>query len=320
MPERPPSAALILESPEPRHPLVALSLVWGTWAVMTLIGAVIVTLRFPGHTEGTYVNITLLAAAAAAMTIGIRRARHITRIADAFFSLVLLNPALYTPHLDPLNGTLMGTALLGLMAGAILAMKRDHFLRYLAVTVLALLLSAVGDTFIMLLPAMVAWMLFAGYQLARVPPSSLSVEPPHRTRGFLIMALGEILLVVFGLACVLIEPTRSPSPATLFSHIVSFADFPLLVLAIIMLALGWHKGPHHTTPPYFAGTLALLLGLLTMLLNNFQSGTLPPPGADQTTLVLCLVYAVFALHGPKRLQWLVPPVLLIIAVLSTLFH
>ena len=87
-----------------------------------------------------------------------------------------------------------------------------------------------------------------------------------------------------------------------------------------MLALGWRKGPHHTTPPYFAGTLALLLGLLTMLLNNFQSGTLPPPGADQTTLVLCLVYAVFALHGPKRLQWLVPPVLLVLAVLSTIFH
>jgi hypothetical protein len=316
----PANDAPILESPHPRHPLIAPALVWATWLVMLAIAVLEVTLRFSRRTEWAYLNITLLAAAAAALTIAIRRARHRTRIADAFFSLVLLDPVLYTQHPDPLNSTLVAMALLGLMAAAIIAMKRDHFLRYLAVTILALLLAKVDDTFIMLLPALVAWMLFAGYQLARIPPSSLSLARPHRTRGFLIMALGELLLLLFGLACVLIEPTRSPTPATLFSHIVSFADFPLLVLAIIMLALGWHKGPHHTTPSYFAGTLALLIGLLTMLLNNFQSGTLPPPGADQTTLVLCLVYAVFAIHGPKRLQWLVPPVLLVLAVLSTVFH
>jgi hypothetical protein len=304
----------ILESHEPRHPLIAPLIVWAAWGVMVGVAVVEVTLRFSRRTEGAYLNMTLLAAAAAALTLAIRLARHRTRIADAFFSLVLLDPVLYTRHPDPLNATLVGTAVLGLMAGAIIAMKRDNFLRYLAVTVLALLLTAVADTFLMLLPALVAWMLFAGYQLARLP------DPAARRRGILIMALGEIQLLVFGLACILIEPTRSPAPATLFSNIVSFADFPLLVLAIVMLALGWHKGPNRTTPPYFAGTLALLIGLLTMLLNNFQSGTLPPPGADQTTLVLCLLYAVFALHGPKRLQWLIPPVLLVVAVLSTVFH
>ena len=71
-------------------------------------------------------------------------------------------------------------------------------------------------------------------------------------------------------------------------------------MAIIVLALGWRKGPHATTPPYFYGVLALLFGLLTMLLNNFQAGKLPPPArADQTVLVLCLLYTVFALQRPQ---------------------
>ena len=72
-------------------------------------------------------------------------------------------------------------------------------------------------------------------------------------------------------------------------------------------------------PPHFAGMLALLIGLLTMLLNNFQEGALASPGADQTVLVLCLVYVVFALHGPRRLQWIAPPLLLICAGVYTVF-
>ena len=114
----PANDAPILESTAPRHPLIAPALVWATWLVMLTIAALEVTLRFSRRTEWAYLNITLLAAAAAALTIAIRRARHRTRIADAFFSLVLLNPVLYTQHPDPLNSTLVGMSLLGLMAGA----------------------------------------------------------------------------------------------------------------------------------------------------------------------------------------------------------
>ncbi len=63
--------------------------------------------------------------------------------------------------------------------------------------------------------------------------------------------------------------------------------------------------------------LALLLGLLTLLVNNLPTGpmaTLPAEGTDQTAFILCLVYTVFALHGPRRLQWIAPPLLLAAAV------
>jgi hypothetical protein len=152
-----------------------------------------------------------------------------------------------------------------------------------------------------------AWFLYTGYSLARDP------DPGERVRGFIIMAIAEGSLLLFGLAMIFEQPAPAPPPSTLFSAIVGFTNFPLIVLAIVMLALGWRKGPHGTTPPHFAGMLALLVGLLTLLINNFQYGTLPPPGADQTVLVLCLLYIVFALHGPRRLQWLVPPALMLAA-------
>ena len=36
--------------------------------------------------------------------------------------------------------------------------------------------------------------------------------------------------------------------------------------------------------------------------------------------ILCLVYTVSALHGPRRLQWFVPPILLLGAVAYTFFR
>ncbi|HVT83514.1 MAG TPA: hypothetical protein VHM90_22930, partial [Phycisphaerae bacterium] len=135
-----------------------------------------------------------------------------------------------------------------------------------------------------------------------------------------------IALITFGMACIFAEPTATPQPADLFAQITSFAEFPLLVLAIVLLALGWRKGPNPAapqsakTPPYFWGMLALLIGLLAMLLNSFQAGSLPPPGADQTVLILCLLYTVSALHGPRRLHYLLPPVLLAAAILYTVMR
>ena len=73
-------------------------------------------------------------------------------------------------------------------------------------------------------------------------------------------------------------------------------------------------------PPYFWGMLALLVGLLAMLLNNFDAGKLPPPGADQTTLILCLLYSVSALQGPRRLHYLLPPLLLVGALAYTVLR
>jgi hypothetical protein len=288
-------------------------LVWTAWLVMIVAAVVDVTLRRPNGRMAGYLDIGLLAAAVFALTIAVRRVRERTRIADAFFSLVLLNPLLYNPHAG-VDKTLLAAGILGLMTGAIIAMKRNNVLRYIAVMALALSLTLISDGFLMLLPALVVWMIAAGFGLVR------SQDAGSRTRGFVIMGIGEIGLFIFGLACVLIEPTQTPAPPTLFSTIAGFIDFPLIVLAIVMVALGWRKGPHDTTPPHFAGILALLVGLLTMLLNNFQSQELPPPGTDQTVLVFCLVYAVFALHGPRRLQWLVPPLLLVAAICYTLFR
>ena len=66
--------------------------------------------------------------------------------------------------------------------------------------------------------------------------------------------------------------------------------------------------------------LALLVGLLVMQLNSFEAGKLPPPGVDQTAIVLCLLYTVSALHGPRRLHYLIPPVLLAGAIAYTAFR
>jgi hypothetical protein len=256
-------------------------------------------------------SISLLALAAATLIMAVRRARGRTRIADAFFPLVLLNPLLYSTRFHPsaaLDTTLLATGLLGIITAAIVAMRRDSVLRYFTIAAMTLALTLVSNHFLMLVPALVAWFIYTGYSLARDPDAG------ERVRGFVIMAIGEAALLLFGLAMILEQPDPPPRPSTLFSSIISFTNFPLIVLAIVMLALGWRKGPHDETPPHFAGMLAFLIGLLTLLLNNFQYGTLPPPGADQTVIVLCLLYIVSALHGPRRLQWLIPPALMLAAL------
>src|ERR1041384_860846 len=85
----------------------------------------------------------------------------------------------------------------------------------------------------MLLPALGVWLIIAGYGMAR------SAVRDERVRGYAVFAAAEICLLIFGFACIFVEPTAAPSASTLFPRIVSFVEFPLLVLAIVMLALGW---------------------------------------------------------------------------------
>src|SRR5205807_419061 len=122
--------------------------------------------------------------------------------------------------------------------------------------------------------ALVIWLILVGYQMAK------SRHMIDRLRGYLVFAAAETDLMVFCLACIFADTTpalpvataTAAAPAlaqsTLFTNIVTIADFPLLVLSIIMLALGWRTGPapQSKAPPYFAGMLALLIGLLTMQL------------------------------------------------------
>ena len=288
--------------------------VWTIWLAMIVVAVAGVEFRHGGAAMGDLANIALLASAAFAFTIAARRVRYRMRIADAFFSLVLLNPLLMSRHAVPFDRTLMATGVLGLMAGAIIAMERNNPLRYVAVMVLALLLTWLSKDFVILLPALAAWLIAAGYGMGIAP------APRARARGFVVLAVGEIGLFAFGLACVLGEATPSPMPERLFSQIVGMIDFPLIVLAIVMVGLGWTRGRGGKTPPHFSGVLALLVGLLALLLNNFQTQELGTPGADQTVLLICLLYTVFALHGPQRLRWVVPPALLIAAAAYTVFR
>lgn len=302
-------------------------LVWVLWFLMAL-GALSASLFASprslavAHPRfGLFANAAIPAAGAAAFIMAVRRIRGRMRLADGFFPLVLLNPFLFAHASGPFDHTLLAAGVLSLMAGAIIAMQRNNYMRYLAVALLAMILTLLSESFVMLLPAIIAWLIYASVSLARSP------DPSERTRGYAVMAAAEIAIITFGMACILIEPTTTPHPSDLFTRVVSFAEFPLLVVAIIMLALGWRKTPRPgdaapaaKTPPYFWGMLALLIGLLAMLLNNFQAGTLPPPGADQTALILCLLYTVSALHGPRRLHYLLPPLLLAGAVLYTLLR
>jgi hypothetical protein len=308
---------------------IAPYLVWGLWSAMSAAALATGIVAFrrqhasPHFQEylGLLANAALPCAGAFAFIHAVHRVRHRVRIADAFFPLVLLNPLLFARSGGPFDSTLMAAGLLALMAGVIIAMKHTSYFRCLVVAALALALARLSDIFIMLLPPLVAWLLTAAYSLA------VSAEPARRTAGFAVMAAAEIALLVFALACILVDPTSAPHPATLFSTIVSFSEFPLLVLCIVMLALGWRAtgGAHARfagtgTPPYFWGMLALLVGLLAMLIINFQAGKLPPPGADQTALILCLLYTVSALHGPRRLHYLLPPLLLAVAIAYTILR
>jgi len=303
-----------------RHkPKVPPLLVWSTLGLMFLLAVFNLLLFHPRiRLQQDITNVSLLALAAAALILAIRRARGRTRIADAFFPLVLLNPLLYSYRHGPppaLDKTLLASGLLGIITAAIIAMKRDNLLRYFIITSLSLALTTVSPSFLMLIPALVIWLLYTGYSLSK------STVPRERVRGIVIMGCGELSLLIFGLACILEKPTPPPPPSTLFSTIVGFTDFPIIVLAIMLLALGWRKSPHtDTTPPHFAGMLALLVGLLTLLLNNFQYGNLPPPGADQTVLLLCLLYTVCSLHAPEKLHWLFPPALMLAAGAHALFR
>ena len=288
-------------------------LVWAVWWVMIGAALLEISYRHGGAMCGHVANIALLASAAFAFTIAARRVRHRMRVADAFFSLVLLNPLLYA-RAQPFDRTLLSTGLLGLMAGAIIAMKRNNVARYFAVMALALLLTWLSPDFLMLVPALAAWIIAAGYSMSSAP------VPGARLRGFAVMAIGEIGLFIFGIACILGEATSTPAPEKLFQQIVGLLDFPLIVLGIVAVGLGWAQGPRATTPPHFSGVLALLVGLLTMLLNNFGAGELSRPGTVQTVLLICMLYVVFALHGPRRLQWVIPPALLLAAAGYTLFR
>jgi hypothetical protein len=279
---------------------------------MTVVALVTARSALRAEPGGAIANVALPSAGAAFLITAMRKVRGRTRLADGFYPLVMLDPLVFARVPVPFDTGLVSAGLLALLAGAIIAMRHDRYLRYLVIALLAATLAAIAEMFIILLPPLIAWLLYAGYSLTR------SKEALERTRGIAVLVAAEIGLVIFGLACILVEPTSSPLPASLFSTAVGFFEFPLLVIAIAMLALGWRKGPAGATPPYFSGMLALLLGLLGMLLNNFQAGTLPAPGADQTAVILCLLYTVFALHGPRRFQWLVPPILLVAAAMHAL--
>ena len=265
-----------------------------SWAAMFAIDAVFVATHTPS--AGLWLTLSALSDASAALILAVRHTRLRLFFTDAFFPLLLLSPLLIAAA-KPFDRTLLAAAILGLLTAAIVGMHRERFSRYLAVGGLALLLPLVNKSFLLMLPPLIVWLGVAGYFLTRAP------QPGIRVRGFGVMAIAEVGLMLFGLACLLEPAASTPAPAQLFATIVSFADFPLIVAGIMGLALAWGRRPQGDTPPYLAGLLALLVGMLAMLLNNFQAGGLPPPGADQTLILLCIIYTIFALGSPPALRW-----------------
>jgi hypothetical protein len=213
-----------------------------------------------------------------------------------------------------MDRTLLGTALLGLLAAVIVGMHRESLTRYLAAAAVMIALPLVAKAFLLMLPALILWLGFVGYLLTRDRDRQL------RLKGFVVMALAEIGLVLFGIACLLEPPTELPPPADLFARIVSFADFPLTVAGIVGLALAWGRRPRGGNPPWMTGLLALLLGLLTLMLNNFETRKLPVPGADQTMVLLCVLYVIFALASPPALRRMLAILLLAAAGAYTVFR
>ena len=164
-----------------------------------------------------FLPVLLLTAAAAALVLAVRRIRLRCEFTDAFFPLVLLNP-LFVAAAAPLDKTLLGAGLLGLLCAAIVGMKRESLPRYLLAGGIMLALPLLSVTFLMLIPALILWLGFVGFLMARDHDRAI------RPRGFVVLALAEIGLILFGIAC-LLEPAtptpkstagamRSPSPPT----------------------------------------------------------------------------------------------------------
>jgi hypothetical protein len=289
--------------------------VWAATAILVIVNIYMISSSSAGWRDvaGRLYPVTLLAAAAAGLILAVRRIRTKTVLTDALFPLVLLNPLLVA-HAHMMDRTLLGAGLLGLLAAVIVGMHRESLGRYLAAAGVMAALPVVSKAFLLMLPALILWLGFVGYLLAR------DRERRLRVRGFVVLGLAEAGLILFGVACLLEPATELPRPADLFARIVSFADFPLTVAGIAALALAWGRRPSGGNPPWMAGLLALFLGLLTLMLNNFQSRNLPPPGADQTMVLLCILYAVFALASPPYLRRMLAILLLAAAATYTVLR
>ena len=109
-------------------------LVWGLWAAMAAASMASGVIAFRLHVSaptwwqyaGVLANGVVPAAGTFAFILAVWRVRQRTRLADGFFPLVLLNPLLFTRAVNPFDSTLLAAGLLGLMAGAIIAMKRNN--------------------------------------------------------------------------------------------------------------------------------------------------------------------------------------------------
>ena len=273
-----------------------------------------VLLQHAGHLTVLHV-LPLLALGLAAVSLlsALAQIRGRPELTDALLPLILLNPLLIVPA-QPLDKPLLGAALLAMLAAVIVGMRRESLRRYLLAAGIMAALPVVSLAFLLLLPAMILWLGFVGFLLSRDHDRAV------RPKGFVVMALGEIGLVLFGVACLLAPTEPLPGERDLFATIVSFADFPLTVAGIVGIALAWGRHPRGGNPPWMTGLFALLLGFLTLLLNNFQSGRLPPPGADQTMVLLCVVYVVFGLGSPRSLRWAIAFLLLAAAIAYTVFR
>jgi hypothetical protein len=242
--------------------------------------------------------VSLLGLAAALLPLAVRRIRQQLQFTDLLYPLILLNP-LFAVSFEPFDRTLMGAALLGLLTAAIVAMKRESLPRYVSAVIIMAALALLSRSFLLMLPALILWLLFSGIMMVR--PSQKS--PGVKTRGFIVLAFAEASIVLFGIACYFEPPLPPLAAADLFATIVSFADFPLTIAGIIALALAFGRSPTNQTPPWLTGLFALLLAMLTLLITNIQSRKLPPPGADQTMILLCILYTIFSLSTPRWTRW-----------------
>jgi hypothetical protein len=144
---------------------------------------------------GMYVNCMLLGVAAAVLILAASRLQGRTHFTDAVIPLAIMHVGQYHGLLVSFSMNLILSALLGTLALAVILRIRTTPtpVQVVALWIVLLLLPLCGNSGLLLVPALLAWLLYAGLRCLRDP------ERRVRRLGILLLVLGTTAVLELGL-------------------------------------------------------------------------------------------------------------------------
>jgi len=275
---------------------------------------------------GMYANCFLLGVAAAVLIWSVGRLQGRTHFTDAVIPLALMHVGQYHGLLLGFSMNLILSALLGMLAMAAIVRIRATLTprQALAVWIVLLLLPLCGNSGLLLVPALLAWLLYAGFRCLRDP------ERQVRRRGILPLLLGTTVVLEGSLYVWLaglpsVEGANPGLAARLegagrmlalclgpFGEEAWPASVLLLLVAValtvVLLVSVWLSRPDERLRAL--GLLAYLAALATLILaagwaRAGTGGVLVRLGATRfvslTAPLVCCLYVVCLLYGKRVL-------------------